>query len=133
MATATNTFPKLRSIKYLYLVNLNNSLWAKSLHQDHYLLLCARRNMAVRKKLHEGGMRAQHPRMEVTLTPQHCARRLLENTKIGKLATVLFPDESTFTLSTSDKHDRVWRRREDQSGYLTKGSLTAVRYRDEIL
>lgn len=76
---------------------------------------------------------------------------------------VLFTDESRFTLSTCDRRDRVWRRRGERyaacniiqhdrfSGesvtvwggislegrtalhVLTRGSLTAVRYRDEIL
>uniref|UniRef100_A0AAR2IPX8 Transposase Tc1-like domain-containing protein n=1 Tax=Pygocentrus nattereri TaxID=42514 RepID=A0AAR2IPX8_PYGNA len=76
---------------------------------------------------------------------------------------VIFTDESRFTLSTCDRRDRVWRRRgersaacnilqHDRSGsgsvmvwggislegrtalhVLTRGSLTAIRYRDEIL
>ncbi|KAI3355865.1 hypothetical protein L3Q82_004417 [Scortum barcoo] len=91
---------------------------------------------------------------------------LPENTKIGKLRhwrPVLFIDESRFTLSTCDRHDRVWRRRGDNllpetsssmtwfgSGsvmvwggislggrtalhVLARGSLTAIRYQDEIL
>ncbi|KAI3354701.1 hypothetical protein L3Q82_019193 [Scortum barcoo] len=76
---------------------------------------------------------------------------------------VLFTDESRFTLSTCDRCDRVWRRRGERSAacnilqhdrfgsgsvmvwggislggrtalhVLARGSLTAIRYRDEIL
>ncbi|KAI3363947.1 hypothetical protein L3Q82_001564 [Scortum barcoo] len=76
---------------------------------------------------------------------------------------VLFTDESRFTLSTCDRRDRVWRRRGERSAacnilqhdrfgsgsvmvwggislggrtalhVLARGSLTAIRYRDEIL
>ncbi|KAL0152518.1 hypothetical protein M9458_052241 [Cirrhinus mrigala] len=76
---------------------------------------------------------------------------------------VLFTDESRFTLSTRDRRDRVWRRRGERSAacnilqhdrfgsgpvmvwggislegrtalhVLARGSLTAIRYRDEIL
>ena len=76
---------------------------------------------------------------------------------------VLFTDESRFTLSTCDRRDRVWRRRGEHSAacnilqhdrfgggsvmvcggislggrtalhVLARGSLTAIRYRDEIL
>uniref|UniRef100_A0A3B4DMX9 Tc1-like transposase DDE domain-containing protein n=1 Tax=Pygocentrus nattereri TaxID=42514 RepID=A0A3B4DMX9_PYGNA len=76
---------------------------------------------------------------------------------------VIFTDESRFTLSTCDRRDRVWRRRGERSAacnilqhdrfgsgsvmvwggisleghtalhVLARGSLTAIRYRDEIL
>uniref|UniRef100_A0A8C8JU24 Transposase n=1 Tax=Oncorhynchus tshawytscha TaxID=74940 RepID=A0A8C8JU24_ONCTS len=76
---------------------------------------------------------------------------------------VLFTDESRFTRSTCDRRDRVWRRRVERSApfnilqhdrfgggsamvwggislggrtalhVLARGSLTAIRYRDEIL
>uniref|UniRef100_A0A674EK36 Transposase Tc1-like domain-containing protein n=1 Tax=Salmo trutta TaxID=8032 RepID=A0A674EK36_SALTR len=76
---------------------------------------------------------------------------------------VLFTDESRFTLSTCDRRDTVWRRRGERSAacnilqhdrfgggsvmvwggislggrtalhVLARGSLTAIRYRDEIL
>ncbi|KAI3351093.1 hypothetical protein L3Q82_005658 [Scortum barcoo] len=76
---------------------------------------------------------------------------------------VLFTDESRFTLNTCDRRDRVWRRRGERSAacnilqhdrfgsgsvmvwggislggrtalhVLARGSLTAIRYRDEIL
>uniref|UniRef100_A0A8C7DLD9 Transposase n=1 Tax=Oncorhynchus kisutch TaxID=8019 RepID=A0A8C7DLD9_ONCKI len=76
---------------------------------------------------------------------------------------VLFTDESRFTLSTCDRRDRVWRRRGERSAacnilqhdrfgggsvmvwggislgartalhVLARGSLTAIRYRDEIV
>ncbi|KAI3373340.1 hypothetical protein L3Q82_006637 [Scortum barcoo] len=79
------------------------------------------------------------------------------------LRPVLFTDESRFTLSTCDRRDRVWRRRGERSAacnilqhdrfgsgsvmvwggislggrtalhVLARGSLTAIRYRDEIL
>ncbi|KAL0148612.1 hypothetical protein M9458_056052 [Cirrhinus mrigala] len=80
-----------------------------------------------------------------------------------KCACVCSNDESRFTLSTCDRRDRVWRRRGERSAacnilqhdrfgsgsvmvwggislegrtalhVLARGSLTAIRYRDEIL
>ncbi|KAI3361912.1 hypothetical protein L3Q82_012182, partial [Scortum barcoo] len=83
--------------------------------------------------------------------------------KFATWRPVLFTDESRFTLSTCDRRDRVWRRRGERSAacnilqhdrfgsgsvmvwggislggrtalhVLARGSLTAIRYRDEIL
>ena len=101
------------------------------------------------------------------LTDQHCVTRLAfarehQNWQAAP-GTLIFTDESRFTLSTSDRHERVWRCRgeryadcniiqHDQFGggsvivwagisldgstdlhVLANGTLTAVRYQDEIL
>ncbi|KAL1022164.1 hypothetical protein UPYG_G00022980, partial [Umbra pygmaea] len=89
--------------------------------------------------------------------------RELQDWQIRHWHPVLFTDESRFTLSTCDRRDRVWRRRGERSpacnilqhghfgggsvmvwggislgGHtalhvVARGSLTAIRYRDEIL
>uniref|UniRef100_A0AAR2KAC6 Transposase Tc1-like domain-containing protein n=1 Tax=Pygocentrus nattereri TaxID=42514 RepID=A0AAR2KAC6_PYGNA len=117
----------------------------------------------VRNRLHEDGMRARRPQMGVVLTVQHHAGRLAfarehQDWQIHHWCPVLFTDESRFTLSTCD---RVWRRRGERSAacnildrfgsgsvmvwggislegrtalhVLARGSLTAIRYQDEIL
>uniref|UniRef100_A0A8C7PIK9 Transposase Tc1-like domain-containing protein n=1 Tax=Oncorhynchus mykiss TaxID=8022 RepID=A0A8C7PIK9_ONCMY len=114
----------------------------------------------VRNRLHEGGMRARRPQVGVVLTAQHHAGRLAfarehQDWQIRHWRPVLFTDESRFTLSTCD---RVWRRRGERSAacnilqhdrfgggsvmvwggrtalhVLARGSLTAIRYRDEIV
>uniref|UniRef100_A0A8K9US50 Tc1-like transposase DDE domain-containing protein n=1 Tax=Oncorhynchus mykiss TaxID=8022 RepID=A0A8K9US50_ONCMY len=114
----------------------------------------------VRNRLHEGGMRARRPQVGVVLTAQH---REHQDWQIRHWRPVLFTDESRFTLSTCDRRDRVWRRRGERSAacnilqhdrfdggsvmvwggislggrtalhVLARGSLTAIRYRDEIL
>ncbi|KAL0180183.1 hypothetical protein M9458_025625, partial [Cirrhinus mrigala] len=117
----------------------------------------------VRNRLHEGGMRARRPQVGVVLTAQHRAGRLAfarehQDWQIRHWRPVLFTDEST-----CDRRDRVWRCRGERSAacnilqhdrfgsgsvmvwggislegrtalhVLARGSLTAIRYRDEIL
>uniref|UniRef100_A0AAZ3RXU6 Transposase Tc1-like domain-containing protein n=1 Tax=Oncorhynchus tshawytscha TaxID=74940 RepID=A0AAZ3RXU6_ONCTS len=106
----------------------------------------------VRNRLHEGGMRARRPQVGVVLTAQH-------HWQIRHWLPVLFTDESRFTLSTCDRRDSLetpWRTfcnilQHDRFGsgsvmvwggislggrtafhVLARGSLTAIRYRDEI-
>ncbi|KAI4873954.1 hypothetical protein NFI96_033729, partial [Prochilodus magdalenae] len=145
--------------------------------------------MCLHKRLETDSMRARRPQMGVVLTAQHRAgvrfpyndgvanvvlgfgkrtparlafAREHQDWQIRYWRPVLFTDESRFTLSTGDRHDRVWRRRgersvacnilqHDQFGHgsvmvwggislegrtalyvLARGSLTAIRYRDEI-
>ncbi|KAJ8395660.1 hypothetical protein AAFF_G00028970 [Aldrovandia affinis] len=106
-------------------------------------------------------MRARRPVVGPVHTAQHRAARLAFAREHWH--HILFTDESRFTLSTRDRRERVWRRRgecyaacniiqHDQFGggsvivwggislegrtnlhVLANGTLTAVRYRDEIL
>uniref|UniRef100_A0AAX7SS17 Transposase Tc1-like domain-containing protein n=1 Tax=Astatotilapia calliptera TaxID=8154 RepID=A0AAX7SS17_ASTCA len=61
----------------------------------------------VRNRLHEGGMRARRPQVEVVFTAQHRAGRLAfaREHRDGNFAT---GNESRITLSTCDRRDRVW-------------------------
>uniref|UniRef100_A0A8C7QJN8 Tc1-like transposase DDE domain-containing protein n=1 Tax=Oncorhynchus mykiss TaxID=8022 RepID=A0A8C7QJN8_ONCMY len=100
---------------------------------------------------------AQHRAGRLAFAREH------QDLQICNWRPVLFTDESRFTLSTCDKCDRVWRRRGERSAacnilqhdrfgggsvmvwggislggrtalhVLARGSLTAIRYRDEIL
>ncbi len=67
----------------------------------------------VRNRLHEGGTRAQHPVLGPVLTTQHHAARLAfareSNWQVCHWCPVLFTDESRFTVSTCDRHERVWK------------------------
>uniref|UniRef100_A0A8K9UYV5 Tc1-like transposase DDE domain-containing protein n=1 Tax=Oncorhynchus mykiss TaxID=8022 RepID=A0A8K9UYV5_ONCMY len=115
----------------------------------------------VRNRPHEGGMRARLPQVGVVLTAQHRAGHLAfarehQDWQIRHWRPVLFTDESSFTLSTCDRrgehstacnilqHDRfgggsvmVWGGislgGRTALHVLARGSLTAIRYRDEIL
>uniref|UniRef100_A0A674F3C8 Uncharacterized protein n=1 Tax=Salmo trutta TaxID=8032 RepID=A0A674F3C8_SALTR len=100
---------------------------------------------------------AQHHAGRLAFAREH------QDWQIRHWRPVLFTDESRFTLSTCDRRDRVWRRRGERSAacnilqhdrfggesvmvwggislggrtalyVLARGSLTAIRYRDEIL
>uniref|UniRef100_A0A8C7CMG2 Tc1-like transposase DDE domain-containing protein n=1 Tax=Oncorhynchus kisutch TaxID=8019 RepID=A0A8C7CMG2_ONCKI len=100
---------------------------------------------------------AQHHAGRLAFAREH------QDWQIRHWRPVLFTDESRFTLSTCDRCDRVWRRRGEHSAacnilqhdrfgggsvmvwggislggrtalhVLARGSLTAIRYRDEIL
>uniref|UniRef100_A0A8C7F5Z9 Transposase n=1 Tax=Oncorhynchus kisutch TaxID=8019 RepID=A0A8C7F5Z9_ONCKI len=100
---------------------------------------------------------AQHRAGHLAFAREH------QDLQICHWRPVLFTDESRFTLSTCDRRDRVWRRRGECSAacnilqhdrfgggsvmvwggislggrtalhVLARGSLTAIRYRDEIL
>ncbi|KAL0151541.1 hypothetical protein M9458_053193, partial [Cirrhinus mrigala] len=100
---------------------------------------------------------AQHRAGRLAFAREH------QDWQIRHWRPVLFTDESRFTLSTCDRRDRVWRRRGERSAafnilqhdrfgsgsvmvwggislegrtalhVLARGSVTAIRYRDEIL
>uniref|UniRef100_A0A8C7TIE1 Tc1-like transposase DDE domain-containing protein n=1 Tax=Oncorhynchus mykiss TaxID=8022 RepID=A0A8C7TIE1_ONCMY len=100
---------------------------------------------------------AQHRAGRLAFAREH------QDWQIRHWCPVLFTDESRFTLNTCDRRDRVWRRRGERSAacnilqhdrfgggpvivwdgislggrtalhVLTRGSLTAIRYRIEIL
>ncbi|KAL0183544.1 hypothetical protein M9458_019240 [Cirrhinus mrigala] len=100
---------------------------------------------------------AQHRAGRLAFAREH------QDWQIRHWCPVLFTDESRFTLSTCDRRDRVWRRRGERSAacnilqhdrfgsgsgmvwggisleghtalhVLARGSLTAIRYQDEIL
>ena len=100
---------------------------------------------------------AQHRAGRLAFAREH------QDWQIHHWRPVLFTDESRFTQSTCDRRDRVWRRRGERSAacnilqhdrfgggsvmvwggislggrtalhVLARGSLTAIRYRDEIL
>lgn len=121
----------------------------------------------VRRRLREIGLHSRVPAVRLPLTPRHrrarsafCRQHQRWNRQ--QWGRVLFTDESRFTLSTSDRRRRVWRRvgerfidacvqEHDRYGggsvmvwggfhlhgrtplYLIQGNLTGVRYRDEIV
>lgn len=124
-------------------------------------------DQTIRNRLREIGLRSRRPAVRVPLTQAHrIARRTwsaqhLRWTRL-QWSTVLFTDESRFTLSFNDGRIRVWRRpgerfhddcvqEYDRYGggsvmvwggiglnhrtplHRIQGTLTGIRYRDEIL
>ena len=125
-------------------------------------------DQTIRNRLHEGGLRAPRPLVGPVLTARHRGARLAfaiehQNWQVHHWRSVLFTDESRFTLNTCDRRERVWRSRGERyaacnivqhdrfgggslmvwggismEGHtdlyrLDNGTLTAIRYRDEIL
>ena len=117
----------------------------------------------IRNRLHEGCQRARHPVVDPVLTAQHPGARLAfprehKNWQVSHWCPVQpCPDERRFSLTTCDGCERLWRRegecgQHERSGgssvmvwggismegrtdlcRLENGSLTAIRYQDEIL
>uniref|UniRef100_A0AAY4AUI7 Tc1-like transposase DDE domain-containing protein n=1 Tax=Denticeps clupeoides TaxID=299321 RepID=A0AAY4AUI7_9TELE len=78
------------------------------------------RNLTVRNSLREGGMRARRPQVEVVLTAQHCAAHLVSlHDRFGSVSVMVWGGISL------GGHTALHA--------LSRGSLTAIRYRHEIL
>ncbi|GFV70422.1 transposable element Tcb1 transposase [Trichonephila clavipes] len=91
----------------------------------------------VRRRLHMNGLYARVPRDCVPLSVQSREARLKWCWKNGyrtvsDWGNVMFTDELRFTLESDDKRIRIWRYRIDLH-ILKRVSVTAVRYRDEVL
>lgn len=113
--------------------------------------------MRARRPLVGPVLTAQHRAARLAFAREH------QNWQVRHWRPVLFTDESRFTLSTCDRRERVWRRRGERNAacniiqhdrfgggsvmvwggislegrtdlhVIANGTLTAVRYRDEIL
>ena len=110
---------------------------ATTLRQDRYLVLTARKlrsvtarslqnelrcatgveisDQTVRNRLHRSHLRSRRPFVGVILTPRHRAARLdfareHRDWQVHHWRSVLFSDESRFTLNGCDGRVRVWRR-----------------------
>ncbi len=65
-------------------------------------------DQTIGNRLHEGGLRAQHPLVGPVLTAHHRGARLAfaienQNWQVCHWHPILFTDESRFTLSTCDR------------------------------
>lgn len=121
----------------------------------------------IRNRLHQFNLRSRRAAVRLPLTPRHRQARMVfcrrhHRWTRQQWGTVLFTDESRFSLSTCDGRVRVWRRageryadacvqEHDRYGgrslmvwggihlhgrtplHLVVGTLTGVRYRDEIV
>ncbi|UYV83818.1 hypothetical protein LAZ67_X000291 [Cordylochernes scorpioides] len=90
----------------------------------------------VYRRLHEGALYARRPMVCIPLTFAHRRARLnwcLEHHAWthDQWANVLFSDESRFSLNTDSRRGFIWR--EPGKQLSSQGTLTAQRYRDEIL
>ena len=105
-------------------------------NQDRYIHITCRRNrhdsarsvrnqfqnahnmpistQTIRNRLHEGNLYARRPEIRPRLTAQHRRLRLdfsrnHVNWRLHNWQSVLFTDESRFTVSSNDRRNRVWR------------------------
>ncbi|GFW43008.1 transposable element Tcb1 transposase [Trichonephila clavipes] len=91
----------------------------------------------VRRRLHMNVLYARVPRVCVPLSVQSRRARLKwcrehGNYTVSDWGNVMFTDESKFALEPNDKRIRIWRYRTDLHIF-KRDSVTAVRYRDEVL
>ena len=73
----------------------------------------------VRNHLHQSGLHARRPVIDVQLTHNHRRLRLQwtgthQRWNMAQWRTVLFSDESRFSLDFADRRRRVWRRRNER-------------------
>ncbi|GFX01633.1 transposable element Tcb1 transposase [Trichonephila clavipes] len=120
--------------------------------EDRYIAILAKRNLramvtasigkaiseaTVCRRLHMNGLYARVPRVCVPLFVQSRGARLKwcrehGNWTVSDWGNVMFTDESRFDLEPDDKLIRIWRYRTDLHIF-KRGSVTAVRYRDDVL